>query len=124
MNTLTTRAKVGFWLAVVLGVVDLASLLIPTEPDGQGPPLSVTIFSAVMGLVTVAAAVVVARSGNRTALRVMAVARILSGLTAVPAFFEPDVGPVFVAFGAAVVVLTVIAVVLLMSRPRTRVATG
>ena len=124
MNTLTTRAKVGYWLAVVLGVVDIASLLIPTPPDGQGPPLSVTIFSAVMGVITVAAAVVVARSGNRTAVRVMAAARILSGLTAVPAFFEPDVPPVFVAFGAAVVVLTVIAVVLLMSRARTPIATG
>jgi hypothetical protein len=122
MSTLTTRAKVGFWLAVVLGVVDIASLLIPTQPDGQGPPLSVTIFSGVMGVITVVAAVVVGRSGSRIAVRVMAVARILSGLTAVPAFFEPDVPPIFVAFAAAIVVLTVVAVVLLMSRARVSVA--
>ena len=119
MNTLTTRAKVGYWLAVVLGVIDIASLLIPTPPDGQGPPLSVTIFGAAMGVITLAAAVVIARNGSRTAVRVMAAARILSGLTAVPAFFVPSVPPVFVAFGAAVVVLTVVAVVLLMSRART-----
>ena len=47
----------------------------------------VTLFSAAMGLVTLVAAVLVARSGSRAALRVMAVARILSGLTALPAFF-------------------------------------
>ena len=44
-----------------------------------------------MGVVTLVAAVLVARSGNGPALRVMAVARILSGLTALPAFFVTGV---------------------------------
>ncbi|GLZ45956.1 hypothetical protein Acsp06_21410 [Actinomycetospora sp. NBRC 106375] len=124
MSTLTTRAKIGYWLAVVLGVVDVAFVLVPQQPDGQGPPWAVTVFSAVMGVITLVAAIVVARSGSRPALRVMAVARILSGLTAVPAFFEPDVPPPFVAAGAVLVVLTIVAVVLMMSRARSRVPAG
>ena len=54
----------------------------------------------------------------------MAVARILSGLTALPAFFVSGVPAEFVAWGSATVVLTIVAVVLLMSRPRTRVSAG
>lgn len=124
MNTLATRAKIGFWLAVALSLVDLAGPLIPTPPDAEGPPLEVVVFSAAMGLVTLVAAVLVARSGSRAALRVMAVARILSGLTALPAFFVSGVPAVFVVWGSATVVLTIVAVVLLMSRPRTRVPAG
>ncbi len=122
MSSLSTRAKIGYWLAVLLGVVDVASILVPTPPDGEGPPLAVTLFAAVMGVITLVAAVVAVRSRRRSALRVMAVARILSGLTALPAFFVGGVPPVFVAFGAATVVLTIVAVVLLMNRSRTTAA--
>jgi hypothetical protein len=124
VRTLSARATTGFWLAVVLAVVDLAGPFIPS-PDGEvGPPVEVVLFSAVLGVVTLAAAVVVARTGRRSGLRVMAVSRILSGVTALPAFFVPDVPPVFVAWGAATVVLTIVAVVLLMSRPRVAADTG
>lgn len=120
MKSLGTRAKIGFWLAVVLAVADVAStVLTPSPPEGQdGPPLEVLVFSGLMGVVTLVAAVVVLRSGSRAALRVMAVSRVLSALTALPAFFVPNVPPEFVAFGAATVVLTIVAVVLLMSRAR------
>jgi hypothetical protein len=116
MNALSVRARVGLGLAVLLAVVDVAGAFVPTAPDGEGPPLTVMIFSAVMGVVTLAAAVWVVRTGARNGLRIVAVSRILSGLTAVPAFFMPDVPPLFVAWGAATVVLTIVAVVLLMSR--------
>ncbi len=67
------------------------------------------VFSAVMGVVTLAAAVPVARSGSRAAVRVIAVSRILSALTTLPAFFVPGVPPLFVAWGASTVVLTIVA---------------
>jgi hypothetical protein len=118
MSTLSTRAKIGFWLCVVLAVVDIAGAFVPTAPDGQGPPLVVMVFAAVMGVVTLVAAVLVARSGSRAGVRVIAVSRILSAITALPAFFVPDVPAPFVAWGAATVVLTIVAVVLLMSRAR------
>ena len=124
MSTLATRAKVGFWLAVVLALADIVGAFVPGPPEGEGPPIEVLFFSGLMGVITLVAAVIVARSGSRPALRVMAVARILSGITALPAFFVTGVPPGFVVFGAATVVLTNVAVVLLMSRPRTRVTTG
>jgi hypothetical protein len=123
MSTLSTRARIGFWLAIALSLVDVAGPFIPTPPGAEGPPLEVVVFSAVMGVVTLVAAVLVARSGSRSALRVMAVARILSGLTALPAFFVSGVPAAFVVWGSATVVLTIVAVVLLMSRARTRAAT-
>lgn len=122
MTTLSTRARIGFWLAVLLSVADIAGAFVPTAPDGEGPPLVVMVFAAVMGVATLVAAVLVARSGSRAALRVMAVTRILSALTALPAFFVAGVPAAFVAWGAATVVLTIVAVVLLMSRSRQRVA--
>jgi hypothetical protein len=118
MKTLTTRATIGYWLAVLLAVVDVAALLLPTPPDGEGPPLVVTLFSAAMGVITLVAAVWVARTGKRSAIRVIAVTRILSAITALPAFFVDGPPPVFVAFGAATVVLTIVSVVLLMHRAR------
>jgi hypothetical protein len=121
MSTLSTRAKIGFWLAVLLAVADLAGSLAPVPADGEGPPLVVIVFGAVMGLVTLGAAVFVARTGSRAGLRIMAVARILSAITALPAFFVPDVPALFVAWGAATAVLTIVAVVLLMNRSRERV---
>jgi len=122
MNTLSTRAKIGFWLSVVLAVADIAGSLAPLPPDGEGPPMVVMVFAAVMGVATLVAAVLAARTGSRAALRIMAVTRILSAITALPAFFVPDVPALFVAWGAATVVLTIVAVVLLMSRSRERVA--
>jgi hypothetical protein len=122
VRTLSARATTGFWLAVVLAVIDLGSVFVPV--DGAGPPMEVMVFAAVMGIATLVGAVIVARTGRRSGLRVMAVSRILSGVTALPAFFVPDVPPVFVAWGAATVVLTIVAVVLLMSRPRVAADTG
>ena len=122
MSTLTTRAKVGFWLAVVLAVADIAGAFAPLPADGEpGPPLVVMVFCAVTGVATLAAAVVVARTGSRVGIRVIAVTRILAAITSLPAFVVPDCPPPFVAWGAATVVLTVVAVVLLMSRTRARV---
>lgn len=82
------------------------------------------VLSGVLGLATLVAAVVVARGGRRIALRVIAVTRILSALTALPAFFVPDVPAAFVAWGAATVVVTVVAVVLLMGRARDSASTS
>ncbi|GAA4884504.1 hypothetical protein [Actinomycetospora straminea] len=124
MSTLTTRARIGFWLCIVLALGDIAGAFVPVPEGVEGPPLVVMVFSAVMGLVTLVAAVAVARSGSRAGVRIIAVSRILSALTTLPAFFVPGVPAAFVAWGAITVVLTIVAVVLLMSRSRTRVTAG
>jgi hypothetical protein len=117
MNSLSSRARIGFWLAVLLGVVDVISAFIPPPSDGAGPPLVIMILAGVLGLITLGAAVVLARSGrSRLWITVIVVSRILSGLTALPAFFVAGVPTAFVIWAAATVVLTIVAVVLLLHR--------
>src|SRR4051812_41815334 len=51
MSTLATRAKVGFWLAVVLALADIVGAFVPGPPEGDGPPIEVLIFSGLMGVI-------------------------------------------------------------------------
>ena len=116
---LTTRNKAGLVLAGLLGVGDLLSLLsISPDSDEPGPPGAVLIAGAVFGVITLAAVVYTWRSGNRVGARVVAGSRILSMLGALPAFFVPDVPAGLVVVAAAMVVLTLVAVVLVLARPR------
>ncbi|TQS41051.1 hypothetical protein [Cryptosporangium phraense] len=112
----TTKNKIGLALAALLGVADLVGLAIPTDSGEAGPPLVVLIIGAVLGVLTLAAAVYTWRTGNRIGARVVAGTRILSTLGALPAFFVPGVPAGLVAGVAVQVVLTVTAIVLVLSR--------
>jgi len=115
------RTLAGLILAGLLGLFDMASLLaIPNLADSTepGPPPEVLIADSVLGLITVAAVVWMFRTGSRTAARVICGSRILSALTALPAFFVPGVPAPFVLMAAAGVVLTVVCVYLVLARPR------
>lgn len=118
MSSLSARARIGFWIAVVLAVLDLPQFLFAAPPGTEGPPLEVMLFTTVMGVLTLVAAVLAWRGGRRSMLRAMAVTRILSAITALPAFVIDGVPPLFVAWAAATIVLAITAVVLLMSGPR------
>lgn len=116
---LTTRNRIGLVLAVLLGLGDLSGLafLGRTLPPGeQGPPDAVLIFGAVMGVVTVVAAVLGWRRRARVGLRVAAAARLLSMVTGLPAFFVDGVPAPVVAFTAVAVLVTLVTVALLVSR--------
>ena len=116
-SPLTTRTRVGLVLAVVLGLADVVSTFFPT-PDGEvGPPLAIVILGGVIGLATLAAVAVAWRSGRRGALRIVAGTRVLSAITALPAFFV-DVPPWLKLVVAVLVVLTVVCVVLVLSPAR------
>jgi hypothetical protein len=116
-NPLTTRNKVGLVLAALLAVGDIAAVGSPT-PDGEtGPPIAILIFSAVCGVVTLVATIPAWRSGERSALRVVAGTRILSAITALPAFFV-DIPAGLVALTAVFVILTVVAVVMVLTPAR------
>jgi hypothetical protein len=117
---LSTANRVGIGLAVVLSLMDFASLLVPTPPGEVGPPYVVLLLSAALGVVTLAAVVVAWRSGSRGALRIAAGARVVSAITALPAFFL-DVAAWIQLVVALTVVLT-IACVLLMLAPARRSA--
>ena len=115
---LSVKNRIGLGLALVFGVLDLGSPFGPTgSADEPGPPMAVLVASAVLGLVTIVAAIWAWRTASRAGARIVAGSRILSILGALPAFFVSGVPAVVVAIVAVSVVLTVVTVVLVLSRP-------
>ncbi|TNM69094.1 hypothetical protein FHN55_04680 [Streptomyces sp. NP160] len=116
---------VGLVLASLLALADLSGVLVVDQPTGtsaqNGPPTEVLWFAFAMGVVTLAG-VALAWAGRwrAPAVRLAAVARILSALTAVPAFFVGGVPAVLLVWAAVTVLVTVVAVVLMLLRPRRR----
>jgi len=116
---LSGRNKTGLVIAALLGLADLASLAGPQPgPGEQGPPAGVLIAASVLGLFTLAGVAYAWRTGNRVGSRVVAGTRILSAVTAVPAFFVEDVPPGLVALAAVGVAVTLLCVWLVLSPPR------
>jgi hypothetical protein len=128
----TAPVRTGLVIAALLGVGDVVATFFPT-PDGEvGPPLPILLLGAVLGVVTIAAAVVAWRGGRRGrpteepaaggvgssdkrgALRIVAGTRVLSAITALPAFFV-EIPPGLKLAAAVGVVLTVVCVVLLLA---------
>ena len=114
---LSTKNKIGLAIAGFMGLVDMGSVLTPTPEGEVGPPFAILVLGSILGVITVIAVVVGWAKANRGAIRVAAGARIVSVLTALPAFFV-DV-PWFIKLLVTVaVVLTVISVVLMLSPAR------
>lgn len=113
----TTRVRIGLVLAVLIGLANLPFLFTPTQPGDAGPPYIVILLGAALSLVSIVLAVLAWRTGNRTALRVVAACVIINAVTSLPAFFvDVSAG---VKIGVAVtVLLSVLSVVLVLSRPR------
>ncbi len=114
---LSTKNKVGLVLAGILGIVDVPAALMPTPEGEVGPPFGILVLGSVCGVITVIAVVIAWAKVNRGAIRVAAGARIVSMLTALPAFFV-DVPWFIKLFVTGAVVLTVISVVLMLSPAR------
>jgi hypothetical protein len=114
---LSTKNKVGLVIAGLLGLSDIPAVLMPT-PDGEvGPPFGILILGTICGVITVIAVVIGWVKANRGAIRVAAGARIVSMLTALPAFFV-DVPWFIKLLVTGFVVLTVVSVVLMLSPAR------
>ena len=114
---LLTRNKVGLVILGLLGLSDFTSLGFDT-PDGEvGPPDAILYLDVALGVVTVIAVVVALVQRRRGAVRLAAGARVLSVLTAMPAFFA-GVAPVVVALVAVVLVITVVGIILALSPGR------
>jgi hypothetical protein len=123
MTTMTTTSattttgpfRAGLALSALIGLENLAFVLVPT-PDGQdNPPVLVIVASAAIGLVSVVCAVLAWRSGNRLAVRINAAALIITALLTMPAFFV-DIPSWIKAVGALSIILTVAALVLTLRR--------
>jgi hypothetical protein len=116
----TLRNKIGLVIAALLAVGDLSSPFQPT-PDGQeGPPFGILLVAAVLGVITLVAIVPAWRKGDRTASRIVVGTRIVSALTALPAFFV-DIPAWLMVVAAVSVVLTVVCAVLILAPADRRV---
>ena len=56
MSTLSVRARIGFWLSIVLALADIVGAFIPPPPAADGPPVVVQALSGVLGVVTLVGA--------------------------------------------------------------------
>ena len=120
-SSVSGRQKAGLVISGLLLLSMLPSVLTPT-PDGQeGPPFAVLVVSSLLGLAGLVA-LVPAWRGNRAASRVVAGSIIVSAVLALPAFFV-DVPAWIVAASAITVLLSVLAVVLVLT-PARRGPTG
>ena len=113
-SELTKVNKIGLILAGVLGVSDIATVGIPTGDGNDGPPFGIVVVAALLGVLTLACLVPAFRKASRGAIRVIAGARIISAITALPAFFV-DIPAGLKVGAAAVVLLTVVVVVMIIN---------
>ncbi|GAA3233055.1 hypothetical protein ACFO1B_22880 [Dactylosporangium siamense] len=116
----TVKNKIGLTLAALLAIGDVVTPFTPplaADEATNGPPFAVIVAGAVLGVITLVCAVHMWRTGNRISARLIAGTRILSALSAMPAFIVSGIPPIVVALVAAGVLLTVLSVVLVLSRP-------
>ena len=98
---------------VILGVLSLLDVAGPLMTDGENPPMSVALIGTALGLLSLVCIYLAWRGSARAVLPLVAL-RLLSALTALPAFFVADVPAAIQALAALIVLLTVVAVALVI----------
>jgi hypothetical protein len=119
MHSSTSSRRTGLALLGLLSLADTSALLLT---DGNTPPYSVAALATGLGLVSLVLVVRALQDPSRP-IRLLVGLRVLSAVTALPAFLVDDVPAVAQAAAAATVVLTV-AGLLLVARADTRVVTS
>lgn len=99
---------------VLLGVLSVIELTGPLTTDGQHPPMIIALIGSVLGLLSIVLAVLAWR-GRTAAAAGLCVLRVLSALTALPAFWVTGVPAPVVAVAGTSVMLTIIGVVLTLA---------
>ena len=98
----------------ILGVISLGDLAAPLLTDGQTPPMSIALIGLALGLVSLVL-VVLAWRGRTAAAVGLVVVRLLSALTAVPAFVFAGVPLLPMILAGVFITLTVIGVGLVLA---------
>jgi hypothetical protein len=106
--------RIGLVILGLLSLGDMASLALT---DGDNPPYAIAALATVLGVVSLVLVVRAFRDPARS-LRLLIGLRILSAVSALPAFFVSDVPAGAQAAAAALVVLTAVGIVL-TARTRT-----
>jgi hypothetical protein len=111
--TPTRTRRIGLLLFGLLSIGDLSTLALT---DGNTPPYPVAALDAVLGLSSLVLVVLAWRGRPRT-LVPLVVLRVVSALTALPAFFIGEAPAPAVGAAAVIVVLTAVGVLLVGRRP-------
>ena len=112
------RSK-GFTTGLVIaGLLALGDIATPLVGDGEHPPLAIGLVCAALGLVTAAALAAAWRRQSRGAVTAIIVTRLLSAVTAVPAFVADGVPAAATAAAAVGMIMTAVAVALIAPRLR------
>lgn len=98
----------GLVLLGLLSLLDVAGIALT---DGEHPPMAVAVLGAALGVISLVLLVPAWRGGRGALIGLVAV-RIVSALTAVPAFLGSGVPVPVVVAAAGIVVLTLIGCVL------------
>jgi hypothetical protein len=99
---------------VVLALISLGDLAAPLYTDGQSPPMFIALIGSALGLISLIM-VALAWRGRPWAAIVLVVVRLLSALTAVPAFLEPGVPAVAMTLAGVAITVTVVGVGLVLT---------
>ena len=119
MNHRTPSRRAGLLLLALLSLADIATLGLT---DGSTPPYAVAALGAALGAVSLYLVVRALRDPEYP-VRLLVALRVLSAVTALPAFVVSDVPTAARAAAGAVVVLTAVGV-LLTGRGATMVVTS
>lgn len=106
----TRSVLTGLALLGLLSLVDALGILLT---DGENPPMEVAAFGSVLGIISLVL-LAVAWRGNRAALVALVVLRLLSALSAVPAFFVGGVPVANQVMAATGIVATLVGCALVL----------
>ncbi len=118
-SSATISRRAGLAILGLLSLADCSMLLLT---DGNTPPYSVAALVTALGLVSLVLVVRASQDSSRP-LRLLVGLRVLSSVTALPAFLVDDVPAAGQAAAATTVVLTVMGI-LLVGRTDARVVTA
>ena len=99
---------------VLLGVLSVIGLTTALFTDGEHPPVIIAIIGAVLDVIGIVLAVLAWR-GRAAAAIGLSVVRVLSALTAVPAFYVGGVPGPIMAVAGTFIVFTIVGVVLTLA---------
>lgn len=108
---MSTAYRVGL---VLLGVISLGDLAAPLLTDGQTPPMFIALIGSALGLLSLVL-LVLAWRGRVAAAIGLVVLRLLSALTAVPAFLAPEVPVIPMVLAGVAITVTLVGVVLVFT---------
>jgi hypothetical protein len=108
---MSTAYRVGL---VLLGLISLGDLAAPLLTDGQTPPMFIALIGSALGLLSLVL-VVLAWRGRVAAAIGLVVLRLLSAITAVPAFLVPGVPVVPMVLAGVAITITLVGAVLVFT---------